>query len=99
MAPIRVLYLCVGMNDLGGTSSHVRNIVRLAPAAGIEPTLWLTTKIPDALRDYFKDVPNVTIRDRYKAGFYIPLILTLARELRERRIQVVHSFQLQGDVI
>jgi glycosyltransferase involved in cell wall biosynthesis len=100
MPPIRVLYLCVGMNDLGGTSSHLRNIVRAAPAAGLEPTLWLATKIPDTLRTYFKDIPGrLIIQTHYKRGAYLPLLWKLVRELRAYRIQVIHSFQLQGDVI
>ena len=100
MFSIRVVYLCVGMNDLGGTSSHLRNILHAAPAAGLEPTLWLATKIPEKIRAYFQGVPaQVVIHEHYKKGFYLPLIWKLVQDLRRERVDVIHSFQLQGDII
>ena len=100
MAQIPVLYLCVGMNDLGGTSNHLRNILKAAPAAGIDPVLWIATKIPETLETYFEGVPaEISFHTRYKAYGYLPLIWRLAKELRTRRIQVIHSFQLQSDIV
>jgi glycosyltransferase involved in cell wall biosynthesis len=95
-----VLYLCVGMNDLGGTSNHLRNIMRAAPAAGIDPILWIATKIPRKLETYFKGVPGrIVIHTNYKSLVYLPLIWRLVRDLRTHRIRVIHSFQLQSDIV
>ncbi|MFA5974898.1 MAG: glycosyltransferase family 4 protein [Elusimicrobiota bacterium] len=98
--PLKVLYLCVGLNGLGGTANHLRTLLGKIDPDCIEATLVIGTKIPDVLKTYFRDTPaRIIIDGRYKRCGYLPFIGSLAALCRQKRFDLVHSFFIQSDVI
>jgi len=100
--PVRVALVCT-MNQLGGTSTHVRHIYSHLQGRGVRLTLIFCSLQEKALRDYMiaggcdpRDmifIPNITKK------FFIPFIMELEKIFVGGQFDIVHAFDVQSHVL
>jgi len=99
---IRVALVCTSVNQLGGKVSHLKSLYRNLNGGGFEIFIFCCSKVEDELRGFMIGEgvweKNLVFLSRFKKWMVIPFVLELKRSFLEKRIDIVHTFQIQSDV-
>ncbi len=99
---IRIALVCTSINQLGGKNIHLRNLYLNLNKDKFEVFIFCCSKVKIELRDFFVHEgvkkEDVIFLSRSKKWLGIPFILELRKRLLDKRIDIVHTFQIQSDI-
>jgi len=100
---INVALVCTSMNQLGGKNTHLKNIYRFFDKDDLTICIIACSRIAGELRKFMLlegvREDNLFLIPRFKKLLIIPFILHLRRIYIEKRIDIVHTFQIQSDIL
>jgi glycosyltransferase involved in cell wall biosynthesis len=100
MTPLRILYL-VNRMDVGGSQTHLLQVLRLLDRRRFEPLLCCLTgrgALLDAARETGATVIGLGLRG-LKTPTALPALARLTRLMRRERIDVAHAYLLRANVV
>ncbi|MBI4244617.1 MAG: glycosyltransferase [Planctomycetes bacterium] len=99
---ISVALVCVSMNQLGGKNVHLRDLFLNLDPARFTVYLVCTSSIENSLKQAFTEngIPKerIIFLPRALKWTMFPYIFRLARIFREKKINIVHTFQIESDI-
>lgn len=97
-----IALICTSVNELGGKNNHMRSIYKGMSARGWKVYLVLCSKVEKELKAFMLSggvaSEDLIFLTRWKKWFFIPFIFELKGVLAAKKIDIVHSFQIQSDV-
>lgn len=100
---IIVALVCTSMNQLGGKNVHLSNMYRHINNDRFHIYIVGCSKVENELKDFMLQA-NVQKNDlilisRFEKWLVIPFILRLRKIFIDKEVDIVHTFQIQSDVL
>jgi len=100
--PIRTALVCTSLNQVGGKTSHFKNMYLGLKDKGIDIIIVVSSSLEKEYRTFMEREgikrEDVIFIPRYKKWLVIPFIVSLKSIFKKRRINIVHTFQMQSDI-
>jgi len=100
---IRVALVCTSLNQLGGKNRHFRNLYKYLSRYKFEVVIFLCSRVEKELRDFMlrEGVPekDLVFLSRLKKWLVVPFIFELKKAFLTKKISIVHTFDIQSDVL
>lgn len=100
---LRVALVCTSMNQLGGKNRHLKNLYKYLDRDIFKIFIICCSKVKDELIDFMirEGVPeeDLILLSRFKKWMIVPFILDLRRFFIDNKISIVHTFDIQSDII
>lgn len=100
---INVALVCTSMNQLGGKNIHLKNLYRYMNNARFRLFIIGCSKVERELKEYMLregvKEEDLILLSRFKKWLLLPFILELRRVFLNKGINIVHTFQIQSDIL
>lgn len=99
---MKIVLVCTGLNDLGGTNRHLSSIYKHLTQKGFEVHIICCSSVENRLREYFfsEGIRKEHLRfiPHWKKRLVFPAILSLAYDFGVLKPDIAHSFGIQSDI-
>lgn len=100
---INVALVCTSINQFGGKNAHLRNIYRYIDKERFNICIIVCSKVEAGLKSFMLEggvkSEDLILISRVKKWLLIPFILQLKKTFRAKKIVIVHTFQMQSDIL
>ncbi len=101
---MRVALVCTSVNGLGGKNTHMANLSKyISNDEAFQVFLIFCSKIEEELLAFLIQrglkKENCIFLSRFKKWLIIPFILELRKLFLKNKIDIVHTFQMQSDIL
>lgn len=100
---INVALVCTSMNQLGGKNAHLRNIYTHIDKDRFNICIVGCSKVENELKNFMLlekvKKEDLILVPRVKKWLLIPFILQLRKVFLSKKIDIVHTFQIQSDIL
>ena len=101
MKKIRVALVSTSLNEIGGQVNHLKNLYKYLDKSKFEVVMFYCSKIETEIRDYMVaegvNLEDIVFLSRNKKWMIIPFIFQLRRSLLRKKIDIVHTTDIQSD--
>lgn len=101
--PLRVALVCTSLNQLGGKNNHLKNIYRYLENEKFKVCIICCSKVEEELKKFMSlegvKSEDLILLSRMKKWLVFPFVAELKNIYLERKIDIVHTFQIQSDIL
>jgi len=99
---VRVALVCTSLNQMGGASSHFKNMYLNLNGDEFKLSIILSTSLKKEYKKFMMQAglkeEDIIFIPRLKKWLLLPFIMDLRKILKKRHIDIVHTFQIQSDI-
>lgn len=100
---IRVAIVCTSLNQIGGKNVHFKNMYKNLNNEKIAMTIILSSSMEKEHRAYLLqegvNEKDIIFLPRFKKWLVAPFIIDLVKIFKSRKINIIHTFQIQSDIL
>jgi glycosyltransferase involved in cell wall biosynthesis len=100
---IRIALVCTSINQLGGKNNHLKNLYKHLNKDDFRIFLVCCSKVERELKDFMEregvKKEDLILLPRFKKWMLLPFILELKKMFLNKKIDIVHTFQIQSDIL
>ena len=98
----RIAFVSTSVNEIGGQTNHLKSLYKYLDKGRFETYIFFCSKIESRLKKYLIDAgmenEGIVIVPWIKKCMVIPLILEIRKQLLQKRIDIVHTTDIQSDL-
>lgn len=102
ISKINIALICTSLNQIGGKNVHFKNMYVNLNNEKLAITIILSSSLEKEHKAYLLQegvkAEDVVFIPRYKKWLIVPFIMELYKILKKRKINIVHTFQIQSDI-
>lgn len=100
---INVALVCTSINQLGGKNIHLKNLYRHINSSILKLYIVVCSSVERELKEYMiregVNENDLILLPRFKKWLLLPFILEMRKIFQDKEIDIVHTFQIQSDVL
>lgn len=101
--PLRIALVCTSLNQLGGKNNHLKNIYRHLDSAKFKVLIISSSAVEKELKEFMLaegvKSGDLILLSQAKKRLILPFIWELRNIYLLKKIDIVHTFQIQSDIL